>query len=433
MENSEPPRSLYLHVPFCRSKCFYCDFFSVPSRGRGSRSVLESRIVAETLRQAERFHNALGIRRLETVYMGGGTPSCLPRPELARLLEALRGFSPFEWTVEANPESIDEEFIDLCLRYGVTRLSVGFQSNRDSLLSLLGRPGNREDNLRALELLGRKWRGEIGIDLLAGIPGQTAADLEADLSLLYEAGIGHISLYSLTVEPETELERMIRTGEVTANPEELSEEIWLFGKNSLQKAGYGHYEISNFALPGRECRHNLRYWRLEPYIGVGPGAVSTLTFSDAKAVGAPLCESLREPMGEAAAASVIRLSNPRDLGAFLAGEEEGWNVEAEPVGDRDFLLETLMVGLRTSAGIDRSSFARRFGGDFQKFFPDLWGSWVEEGLAESSAESLRLTEKGRLFLNRLLAGIQEKMKSSDFPPIRVHWPQEARPDERPLY
>ncbi len=426
MGNSEPPRSLYLHVPFCRSKCFYCDFFSVPRCGRGSEGVLESRIVAETLRQAQRFHDALGIRKFDTVYVGGGTPSCLPRPELARLLEALGGFSPFEWTVEANPESIDEEFLELCLRYGVSRLSIGFQSNRDSLLSLLGRPGNREDNLRALEMLGRKWRGEIGVDLLAGIPGQTAADLESDLSMLYEAGIGHISLYSLTVEPETELERMIRSGEVTPNPEELSEELWLIGKNSLQKAGYGHYEISNFALPGRECRHNLRYWRLEPYIGVGPGAVSTLTLSDAKAIGAPLGGPTGEPpgesVGEAVAASVVRLSNPCDLGAFLAGEAEDWNVGVETIGDRDFMLETLMVGLRTSMGIDQSSFSRRFGGEFQEFYPGLWESWMDQGLAESSAESLRLTEKGRLFLNRLLAGIQEKTKSSDFPPLYVQWP-----------
>ncbi len=422
MGNSEPPRSLYLHVPFCRSKCFYCDFFSVPRSGCGSEGVPVSRIVAETLRQAERFRATLGIRKLDTIYVGGGTPSCLPRPELARLLEALRGFSPFEWTVEANPESIDEEFLELCLRYGVSRLSIGFQSNSDPLLSLLGRPGNRQDNLRALKLLGRKWRGEINVDLLAGIPGQTAAELEADLSLLYEAGIGHISLYSLTVEPETELERMIRAGEVTSNPEELSEELWLLGQNSLKKAGYGHYEISNFALHGRECRHNLRYWRLEPYIGVGPGAVSTLTLSDAKAVGVPLSEPMGESVGGAASASVIRLSNPRDLDAFLAGEVEDWNREVETIGDRDFLFETLMVGLRTSLGIDRSSFARRFGGDFQGFFPALWESWMDEGLAVSPAESLHLTEKGRLFLNRLLAVIQEKTRSSDFPPLRLQWP-----------
>jgi oxygen-independent coproporphyrinogen-3 oxidase len=385
----------------------------VPITDRGQSGWVEEAVVTETLRQTEKFLEALDIRRLDTIYVGGGTPSCLPRRELERLLGALEGFSPDEWTVEANPESLDREFLEICEGHGVTRLSLGFQSNSDALLDLLGRPGRRADNLRAMSLMDGRWRGETSVDLLAGVPGQSAGDVEADVSLIADAGIGHVSLYSLTVEPDTELERMIGAGEAALD-EETSEELWLHGKRSLENAGYENYEISNFALPGRRCRHNMRYWRLEPYLGAGPGAVSTVTPNAARAVGAPLTRPESAP--------VARLSNPRGIDAFLGGEAQCWNVEVESVGCVDFLIETLMVGLRTSEGIQRGAFVRRFGGDFDSFFPGLWESWTKEGLASASADFLGLTERGRLLLNTLLASVREKTASPGFTPPRVHWP-----------
>lgn len=415
MASSSFSLSLYVHVPFCADKCRYCDFFSVPHQRAEREGSLERRIATETIRQAAAFLESLGQESVETIYIGGGTPSVLPRETLDLLLEAFRGLSPAEWTVEANPESLDEAFLRICARRGVSRISAGAQSGEDRHLRLLGRPGDREDNLRAFRLLKEGWEGRVSVDYLCGIPGQTVAELERDLFRLREDAIDHVSLYSLTVERDTALERMISRGEITLNARDQDEEIWLRGKDLLEEMGFRHYEISNFALPGNECTHNLRYWRLEPYLGVGPGAVSTLP---ARALGAILPKT-RYGRGDA---EVLRLSNPQNLEAFLTGPENLWGMEIEPIRDRELLMETLLMGLRTTDGIARDGFHHRFGRDFGEVFPGLWERWEKEGAARSVDERLTLTEKGRLFLNGYLAQIQSFLDSREIPSLEIHWP-----------
>ncbi len=268
MAHSEPGFSLYVHVPFCTDKCLYCDFYSVPRRGLSDD--IQAAVVDQTVAQARCLLDAAGSPRVQTIFIGGGTPSALPRPLLARLLGAFSALRPAEWTVEANPETLDESFLGCCGDAGVTRLSVGIQTLQPRLLSLLRRSATPHDAVTAVELLRRKWGGELSLDFIAGIPGQTAAEVRA------RSGApgpfdwpGHVSLYQLTTEPGTPLAAMIERGEIKMNPTETDEELWFAGKDGLESLGYAHYEVSNFALPGRECRHNIRYWNIEPYIGRG--------------------------------------------------------------------------------------------------------------------------------------------------------------------
>jgi oxygen-independent coproporphyrinogen III oxidase len=414
LESSETGFSLYIHVPFCRSKCIYCDFFSVAHHGGAVPREREQNVCRQTILQARRLADAAGMVRACTTYVGGGTPSLLAPEALSQLLDFLGPLSGGEWTVEANPESVDAGFLGACAAAGVTRLSVGIQTGRERLLQLLGRPGGRDDNARALSLLSSAWRGELSLDFLAGIPGQEADELLEDIMAAPSVRAGHASLYSLTVEEGTGLERLISSGALVPNPPAWDEELWLTARAALEAAGYQGYEISNFAKPGHECRHNLRYWSLEPYIGSGPGAVSTLP---AAAAAAALG---RRPAARGAA--VARITSPRDIDSFLRGEAASWGMECEEVSDRDFLLETLMMGLRVRAGIPAEGLWARFGRSFDELFPGLRDGWTAAGIMADDPRGIRLTEAGRLMLDRHLRVLAGLIRRADLPTLSVCWP-----------
>jgi oxygen-independent coproporphyrinogen-3 oxidase len=359
----------------------YCDFYSLPRRQVSS--AVQAAVADQTIAQAGHFLELLApSRRLATIFFGGGTPSALPRDSLASLLRAFEGSEPAEWTVEANPESLDRSFLDLCAEAGVTRLSLGVQSLRDKHLRLLRRPATRADTLAALDLLRRHWRGEMSFDFIAGIPGQLVSEVQEDIRRLLDEGPGHLSLYQLTCEPGSELARLVDEGSLAMNDPEADEALWFAGREMLLSNGFRHYEISNFCLPGKECRHNLRYWRMQPYLGVGPSAVSTLPGADGP--------------------EVLRLSNPRNIEAFLTGKEGLWGLEVEQISGSEFLIEHLMMGFRLEEGISQEIFHRRFGVSFEALFPGLWDRWIAAGNAEPPGASLRLTSAGRMILDRLM-------------------------------
>ncbi len=409
MASSEPSLSLYLHVPFCVDKCLYCNFFSLPRRS--VTDAAQEAVVRQTIEQAAFFLDLLGYGGPpRTVFMGGGTPSTLARPRLRRLLgfPGCRGCE--EWTVEANPESIDEEFLDICREAGVTRISAGVQSTDDRLLRVLARSAGRADIMKAVELLRRGWKADLNLDFIAGIPGQEPQEVIADLSLLDALTVSHVSLYSLTYEPDTPLERLVQEGHVRPNPEEKDEELWFAGVEELQKRGFSHYEVSNFCKPGKECRHNLRYWRIEPYLGAGPSAVSTLPAGPlARVAGMP---QLHE--GE-----VLRMSNPRDIHSFLEGRGNLWGARFEVVKPEDFLLETLMMGLRLEDGIPSDLFSNRFGASFADILPGVWEGWVERGAALPPGDRLRLSHSGRMMLDGLLSEMPAPPAERK---LQVSWP-----------
>jgi oxygen-independent coproporphyrinogen III oxidase len=404
---------LYLHVPFCTDKCLYCDFYSVPHR-TVPRTV-QARVVEETLREAETFRAALGPgSAVSTVFVGGGTPSILSRDHLARILEFCRGSAAAEWTVEANPETVDGEFLALCSSAGVSRLSLGVQSLSDAHLSLLRRSAGRTSTLKGVELVSQRWQRELNLDFIAGIPGQTAEDVREDLRLLDRVRPGHVSLYQLTREQGTPLARLVEDGRIVPNSPEVDEELWFAGREELMRRGYEHYEISNFALPGKACLHNLCYWRIDPYIGAGPGAVSTLPAREM----APLLGAKLPP----GATGVVRLTNPRDIPAFLKGREALWGLEVEHVDPRDFLMETLMMGLRVSGGLETAVFERRFGRDFDELFPGLWSRWQDRGWALPVGGQRALTAEGRMIMDGLVQEADEVFRSRTREPLIVSWP-----------
>ena len=414
MESSDPTLSLYVHVPFCTDKCLYCDFFSVPRHSAGQD--IQEAVIRQTILQAQYFLKARASGApMETIFMGGGTPSALLREDLAPLLGAFGNTGAVEWTVEANPESLDQRFLDLCASAGVTRLSVGVQTLRDSLLRLLRRPASRARTLAALELIGSRWQGELNLDFIAGIPGQSTDEVREDLALLGQFQPAHISLYQLTFEPGTELVRLVELGEIVPNTPERDEDLWFAGKEALESRGYQHYEISNFCMPGRECRHNLRYWHTQPYMGVGPSAVSTVP---AQAF-APL---LRRPDLAEIPGGVLRISNTKDFRAFLGGEDSLWGLEVEAVKPRDFLFENLMMGLRLREGIPDEIWEKRFSRGFDELFPGLWKKWCAEGHAEPPSGSLRLTGSGRMILDGLLGELSNRLAAEDLPQFAVSWP-----------
>jgi len=377
---------------------------------------IQKAVIRQTILQAQYFLKARAPRAsIETIFMGGGTPSALSREDLALLLEAFTDTAATEWTVEANPESLDQRFLDLCESAGVTRLSIGVQTMRDPLLRLLRRPASRTRTLAALELIKSGWSGELNLDFIAGIPGQSPDEVREDLALLGQFRPSHISLYQLTFEPGTELMRLVEHGEVIPNTPEQDEDLWFAGKEALEGRGYQHYEISNFCMPGRECRHNLRYWHMEPYLGVGPSAVSTVpakTF--APLLGRP--DLANTPGG------VLRVSNARSFHAFLGGEDSLWGLEVESVKPEDFLLENLMMGLRLREGIGVASWRRRFNRGFDELFPGLWEKWCAEGHAEPPGGNLRLTESGRMMLDRLLGELAERLARDGLALLDVSWP-----------
>lgn len=379
--------SLYIHIPFCRRKCCYCDFYSIS----GFQESTEKKVVQEILKQADHYLQTMDKASIESIFIGGGTPSLLKTEHLSLLLGKMKGLlyrhnpdqRPIEWTIEANPESLDKEFLQICAANNVNRLSIGMQSFDDDLLHKLGRPGSSKDNLRTLDLVEKYWSGRVSIDLLAGIPGQKAEYLVEELNRLCSLGfIKHISLYTLTPLEGTLLDKQVN--------DQDQEEVWLAGSAALKSQGFKNYEVSNFSLPGEESIHNLRYWHLEPYLGLGPAAVSTLPGEQGDA---------------------FRLSNPEDINLFLTGNEGQnknlWGATVERVPIRDFLFETLMMGLRLERGIPVKLFSRRFSRSPEILIGGLWQEWQQRGLARSIHNYLALSARGRLYLDSLLIELSE--------------------------
>jgi oxygen-independent coproporphyrinogen-3 oxidase len=373
-------------------------------------------MVRETASLADRLVESAGGRaQVETIFVGGGTPSCLPPAALQSLLGSFSERRPGEWTVESNPETLDKAFLIACRRAGVTRLSVGIQSLDSRHLRTLRRHATRRHALDALDLLKSEWEGELNLDFITGIPGQSVSDVRDDLSVLGDGWPGHVSLYQLTVEPGTPLEGLVNEGTITLNRDERDEELWLAGRDELVSRGYAQYEVSNFALPGHECRHNLRYWRMDPYAGAGPGAVSTLPAEWA-------ARAARKPELAGRGQSVVRFTAPKDISLFLQGEERFWGIDTEVVEPPDFLLECVMMGLRLAGGIPEAALQSRFGRGFSSFFPGLWDGWVARGLALPPDGSLRLTTDGLLILDRLLGEVFDMKLPSSPGDIGVQWP-----------
>ena len=390
--------SLYIHIPVCLKKCDYCDFFSVPVDALPKTGApapgddcLE-RLVAGLCREIDWWHKRYRITAWKTVYIGGGTPSLLSPRNIATLCTKIdtlnkKGLSPYsEWTIEANPEDITEAWLLACSDAGINRISIGVQSLDNASLAAVNRRGNKAKTLAALAMVSRIWKGRLSLDMIAGLPEQTAQSLVEDLSRLLSFNPDHLSLYSLTIEDETPLSLRIREKTGPAIPDEdEATDIWLAGRDYLRANGFTQYEVSNFCRPGSESQHNLTYWNLESYIGVGPGATGTIVKGD----------------------TATRYTDSRDITQWLDNPEAGR--ETEDIGRDESMKEVLLMGMRLATGINKKAFQNRFGTELLSCIPKTAARWIHKGLLQDSDERIALTPEGLLYLNRFLADCMEEL------------------------
>ncbi|NTW27999.1 MAG: radical SAM family heme chaperone HemW [Coriobacteriia bacterium] len=335
------PAHFYFHVPFCRSKCAYCDFYSLTCVSREHAEAVFSGMEAEVRRWAGmKMPGAVG-----TVYVGGGTPS-LHAERVGRLITLVKRELPLsevaEITVEANPDSLSADALAVLIDAGATRISLGVQSFDDSVLRVLGRAHDVAQARAACRQLAASGV-EFSLDLMCGIPGQSMRSWRDTLGEAVGTGCAHVSVYPLSVEDGTPLAAGIAAGELQSPDPDLAADMMLEAERFLAENGLHRYEVANYAAPGHESAHNTAYWTGRPYAGIGPAAHGMLDVSTARAMG--LVFSAASPLG--AECSRVRYSAAADVEAWLAGEKP----EVEVLSAAESVREDLMLGMRLTRGV----------------------------------------------------------------------------------
>ncbi|MEW6516956.1 MAG: radical SAM family heme chaperone HemW [candidate division FCPU426 bacterium] len=360
-----------MHFPWCLSKCAYCDFPSRPFPSSASWPAYLDALIREIEARAQ--------GAVETLYLGGGTPSMCPPSELARLFAALSAkvelLPSLEATLEANPATVSPDALADLRAVGFNRLSLGVQSTSDRYLQLLGRRHTAADAQTTLRGARGAGFANLSVDLIYGLPGQTFAEFQTDLRTLTAWEPEHISLYALSVEPGTLLETAVREGRMPAPDEDLAADMYLWAREFLAGRGFAQYELSNFSRPGRECRHNLGYWTGRDYFGFGAAAHSFLEGVRSWNIADP----------EAYQTEVNR------EGCALAGQEK-------LTGSRR-VAEAAMLGLRLTAGLQPEDMRARFGTDWDLELRGKFEAVSRQGLISMNKDDIRLTPRGMLLSN----------------------------------
>lgn len=370
---------LYIHIPFCRYRCDYCDFFT----RTGVAEHRQNQVVQRTVTQATHVVQEYGDRDLHTIYIGGGTPSLLSPATQEILLVFIqsqrRQDLAQEVTVEVNPEDVSPTLLRSLASAGVTRLSVGFQSLQDTALRTLGRHGSRRVNRRALRTLEQEWSGvgEWSADLITAVPGYPRSLIQQDIAELVAAGADHFSIYELTVNEPTVLGKRARQNVFIPVSSDTSHEQLRHIRNTMEGYGYTWYEVSSYCRPGAEGKHNTGYWEMAPYAGCGPGAVGTL----------PL------PFP-------TRITNTHDFATFL--QHPQWGVTHEPLTPREFMREYLMMGFRRAAGINKKRFVTLFNILLDACIPRTIERWKLAEITTADGDAWTLEEEHRYLLDQFL-------------------------------
>ena len=373
---------IYLHIPFCRSKCAYCDFYSLPCR-EGS---MERYCAALRTHLTETAPRAKG-RVVDTVYIGGGTPSVLEDRQIAGLLDTVkrryRLSQDCEITMEANPDSVTPQLLHTVRRAGVNRLSLGVQCADDRILKLLRRPHTFAQARQAVETARQAGIRNLSLDLIYGLPGQDMQRWQETVERSLALSPEHLSCYGLQIEEGTWL--YDHQSGLDIPDDDQQADLYLWTVERLAQAGYNQYEISNFARPGRESRHNLRYWRMEEYIGFGPGAHSDF--------------------------GGRRYSFVRDLDAYMDAVEQGGTLvdEDQEIGEAERCNEYIMLSLRTWEGFDPDAYSRRYHMDARPLIRLLEG-YRDRGLAANTQGRWHFTPEGFLISNTLLVELLEEQE-----------------------
>ena len=353
---------LYVHIPFCKKRCLYCDFFSTTLLAR-REEYLEAVLKEIRLRKDETGEP------IRTIYIGGGTPSVMQTEAIAQIVQAIGTAHAEEITMELNPGDATPEYMQALRAAGVNRLSIGIQSFQDELLQRIGRRHNTAQAIEAVQMAQNAGFDNISIDLMYALPTQTMAQWQADIRTALALNVQHISSYGLMYEEGTALTQQLENGEIEAIDEDTENTMYDYLCEHLQTAGFVHYEVSNFALPGYEAKHNSSYWDGTPYIGIGAGAHSYV--------------------------GRVRSWNPNDLEAYIRGIEQGSCIrESETLTDKDVYNERIMLGLRTNRGIDLPTPIQS---------RTVIERLIQKGQVRETAEGrIVATQKGLHILNRII-------------------------------
>lgn len=361
---------IYVHIPFCKQKCLYCDFISYSNKLNCVEKYIE-RLKKEIDDVSSKIDVNSNI--VNTIYIGGGTPSYINEKYISEILEKIKTKfiieENVEVTIEVNPGTANKEKLEYYKKIGVNRLSIGLQSTNDSILKLLGRIHNYEEFTNVYYEARNAGFKNINIDLIIGVPTQTIEDVKDSISKILNLNPEHISVYSLIVEENTPLEEKISKGELVLPEEELEREMYWYTKNELQNNGYKHYEISNFSKVGKESKHNVNCWNQEKYLGFGVAAHS---YFDNQ-----------------------RYSNTDSLEEYI-NEEEIYRIrtinEIQTLEDKE--KEYMLLGLRKIEGINISEFKRKFIDNPIYLYRNEIDKLVKEELIEVDLDYIKLTKKG---------------------------------------
>ena len=365
---------LYIHIPFCVQKCFYCDFLSMPVDETVRRHYVR-RLIEEIEYKSQQYKGY----EITSVFFGGGTPSILMETQIAEIMEALQqNFfiqKEAEITIECNPGTLAHQKIITCKESGINRISMGLQSTNNRELKMLGRIHTYEEFLHNYDLVRKSGIENVNVDLMSALPGQTVSDWECTLKEILKLRPEHISAYSLIIEEGTPFYQTYEEDEQRREEgeepkylpnEETEREMYQLTGALLKEKGYMQYEISNYAKKGRECQHNIGYWTRKNYLGLGLGSAS-------------LVEN-------------VRFSNTSDLQEYLAGDFE--EREREVLERREQMEEFMFLGLRMIKGVSRGDFKKAFGVEIEAVYGEVIKKMVSQGLLQQQAGRIFLTEEG---------------------------------------
>ncbi len=367
---------VYIHIPFCRSFCSYCDFYSVTDCSETEA------LVEAIIREAELRSGYLYNETVDTVYLGGGTPSLLSVTQAEKILAAVRRnfivVSDPEITMEVNPDDVRAGYISSLAALGVNRISVGVQSWDDGRLKYLGRRHTARQSAEALEAVFSEGIKNVSADLIYGMPEMTTADLKQDIEKTLTFPVTHISAYHLTIEEGTPLYRLKEKGKLTETDEETSSSMFMLLISLLREKGFLHYEISNFALEGYISKHNSAYWKQVPYIGLGPSAHSFDRRS--------------------------RQWNVSDVKEYIRSVNEGKvSFEREELDRLTLFNEYIMTALRTVWGIDLAHVENSYDKELHDYLVNMSGKYIRYGLMKRERDTLALTDQGRMISDNIIA------------------------------
>ena len=366
------PTSAYVHIPFCTQICYYCDFSKVFIKNQPVDSYLEH-LIEE--------YDSYDIKKLRTLYIGGGTPTALSAPQLAFLLEKLTEKLDLsyleELTIEANPGDLDQEKIAVLKDSPVNRVSLGVQTFNDRMLKQIGRSHSEKDIYENIANLKKAGFDNISIDLIYALPKQTMEDVKTNVAKAIALDIPHMSLYSLILENHTVFMNRMRRGKLPLPKEDLEAEMFDYIIAELEKAGFEHYEISNFSKPGFESRHNLMYWDNAEYYGIGAGASGYV--------------------------DGVRYKNHGPIRHYMQAVEAGnTRVQEEVLTLKEKMEEEMFLGLRKKSGVSKKRFEEKFGLSFEDHYGAVVSELTEQGLLVPDRDIVRMTKQG-LFLGDTVA------------------------------